>query len=70
MKLLIVAFLACFALASCKSKTADQPAEAGPNAELATLLEKYYEDYLELFPLDATAIGDKRYNDRLPISFT
>jgi uncharacterized protein (DUF885 family) len=70
MKLLIVAFLACIALASCKSKTADQPGEARPNAELATLLEKYYEDYLELFPLDATAIGDTRYNDRLPISFT
>ena len=30
------------------------------------ILDNYYEDRLKLFPLDATSIGDNRYNDLLP----
>lgn len=30
------------------------------------MLENYYEDRLPLFPLEATAIADSRYNDQLP----
>ena len=40
------------------------------NKELATMLDKYYEERLQLFPLEATAIGDTRYNDLLPVDFT
>lgn len=40
------------------------------NKELYTVLNNYYEDRLKLFPLEATAIGDNRYNDLLPIDFT
>jgi uncharacterized protein (DUF885 family) len=34
------------------------------------LLERYFEDGLQLSPLTATAIGDDRYNDRFPNSLS
>lgn len=40
------------------------------NKELSSLFENYYEEKLKLFPLEATAIGDNRYNHLLPIDFT
>jgi uncharacterized protein (DUF885 family) len=40
------------------------------NKEISTLFNNYYEERLKLFPLEATAIGDKRYNDLLPVDFT
>jgi uncharacterized protein (DUF885 family) len=40
------------------------------NTELSALFADYYEDYLKLFPLSATSIGDNRYNDLLPLEFT
>jgi uncharacterized protein (DUF885 family) len=40
----------------------------GAHAELGTLLDRYFEELLELNPLLATYIGDNRYNDRLPNS--
>ncbi|RDV15878.1 DUF885 domain-containing protein [Pontibacter diazotrophicus] len=33
---------------------------------LGQLFENYYEERLKLFPLEATAIADNRYNDQLP----
>ena len=39
-------------------------AEAGQR--LDAMFERYFEEYLELNPLDATQLGDNRYNDRLP----
>lgn len=36
------------------------------NGFLDTLLNNYYEERLKLFPLEATAIADDRYNDQLP----
>ena len=35
--------------------------------QLATLLNNYWEERMQLFPLEATANGDNRYNDRLTI---
>ena len=46
----------------------DQPAAASP--AINTLFDQYYEERLQLFPLEATANGDNRYNDRLNIDFT
>ncbi len=40
------------------------------NKELNTLLDTYYEERLQLFPIEATAIGDIRYNDLLPLDIT
>ncbi|WP_237144764.1 DUF885 domain-containing protein [Pontibacter pamirensis] len=38
--------------------------QAGQN--LSQLFENYFEERLKLFPLEATAIADARYNDQLP----
>ncbi|WP_377163997.1 DUF885 family protein [Mucilaginibacter terrae] len=46
-------------MAACK-----QAKESNPN--FGKLLESYYEDRLVLYPFEATAIGDNRYNDKLP----
>src|SRR4051812_44904708 len=34
--------------------------------DIKKLLDTYYEERLPLFPLEATAIADNRYNDKLP----
>src|SRR6478735_9703722 len=36
------------------------------NKALRQLFDNYYEERLKLFPLEATSIGDNRYNDLLP----
>jgi uncharacterized protein (DUF885 family) len=53
---------------SCKLSNTNPGREA--NKELSVLFNNYYEDRLKFFPLEATAIGDNRYNDRLPVDFT
>ena len=40
------------------------------NSELAALFNNYWEGRMKLFPLEATAIGDNRYNNLLPVDFT
>jgi hypothetical protein len=37
------------------------------DAALQQVFEDYHERFLILFPLEATAFGDSRYNDLLPI---
>ena len=64
-------------LAGCVTESPAPPAAQAPptavpvpgaHAELGTLLDRYFEELLELNPLLATYIGDNRYNDRLPNS--
>ena len=55
-------------LAACKLSNSNQTME--DNKELTVLLDKYYEERLQLFPLEATLTGDNRYNDKLYIDFT
>ena len=40
------------------------------NKELSSLFTAFAEDTYKLFPLLATAVGDQRYNDQLPVTFT
>ena len=40
------------------------------NSELSVLLEKYYDERMQLFPLEATVSGDNRFNNLLPVDFT
>ena len=47
--------------------TVASAATVSADAELARLVNRYYEAYLQLNPLAATYIGDARYNDRLAI---
>ena len=55
-------------LAACKLSNTNQTME--DNKELSVLLDKYYEERLQIFPVEATINGDNRYNDKLYIDFT
>lgn len=61
----------CWLAALCTMAVA-QPTAVDPDAEkqLATLFSDYHEQYLTLFPLEATAFGDMRYNDQMPIEIS
>jgi uncharacterized protein (DUF885 family) len=57
-----------FALA-CKQKPA-QPNQDELSKNMNKLFENYYEERLQLYPLEATAIADNRYNDLLPVDIS
>jgi len=40
------------------------------NKEFANLLDKYYDERMHMFPLEATINGDNRFNNLLPADFT
>ncbi len=65
-KMLFIAFAVL--AASCKLSNTNPGEEA--NKELSALFQNYYDERLKLFPLEATAIGDNRYNDLLPVDFS
>lgn len=52
------------------SHTKAQTSEIDTNKKFAALLDSYYEEGLKLNPVNATFIGDNRYNDLLPVDFT
>ncbi len=64
----IICFLFVIVLASCKLSSTNQHNE--DNKDLAALLEKYYDERMQLFPLEATVNGDNRFNNLLPADFT
>ncbi|QDP85254.1 DUF885 domain-containing protein [Chryseobacterium sp. SNU WT5] len=51
---------------SCKKS--DSPLTKETPIEIDFIASDYYEQYLKLYPLEATAQGDVRYNDQLPIN--
>lgn len=51
---------------SCKKK--DSPLTKVTPTDLDSIAANYYEQYLKLHPFEATAQGDNRYNDLLPIN--
>jgi uncharacterized protein (DUF885 family) len=67
MKNLILAILICVtALQSCKHKSANE-AYLPP---VKSVFTNYYEERLQLYPLEATINGDNRYNDRMSDELT
>jgi uncharacterized protein (DUF885 family) len=64
----ILLFLFVIAWASCKLSNTNQHNE--DNKELAALFEKYYDERMQLFPMEATVNGDNRFNNLLPADFT
>lgn len=68
MKLIVIAFLFMISFSACKSD--DKPEQQTDNKRLSALFEQYQEETLKLYPLNATGIGDIRYNDLLSIDFT
>jgi len=67
MEKIIYLFLIIFTL-SCNSNKHSQ--QISSNAELTATLESYYNERMELFPMEATYNGDTSYNDLLPSAFT
>lgn len=59
-----------FVMLSCTSATREEAASgaatAGPGESFHALLENYFEERLQLYPFEATAIADSRYDDQLP----
>jgi len=62
------------ALAACGPSSGPDSAvpatDADASAALHEVFERYFEDYLALNPMVATALGDDRYDDRLAITFS
>ncbi len=54
--------------AACKLSNENQTRE--DNKELSVLLDKYYEERLGFFPVEATLTGDSRFNDKMYVDFT
>ncbi len=61
--LLLFTGLACY-FPSCRQEEKKQPI-AGTDS-ISTLFERYFDERMQLFPLEATQNGDNRYNDQLP----
>lgn len=61
-------FLAVTAAAIMSCKKTDYPLTRETPAEIDSIAANYYENYLKLYPLEATAQGDLRYNDQLPVN--
>ena len=55
-----------FATVSCKNTPAANNTDNGK--QLASLLDSYWQERMQLFPTEATGNGDNRYNDKLTIT--
>ncbi len=60
-------FIYIFMIACNQTANNTDPATAG---SFAALLNAYWEERMQLFPLEATGYGDNRYNDKLYADFT
>jgi uncharacterized protein (DUF885 family) len=67
---IIYLLIAVFITGSCTTNSKKSVASAAPNPALATMLEQYYNERMQLLPLEATANGDTLYNNLLPADFT
>lgn len=62
----VLAAATAFILFGCKKS--DSPLAKVTPVDIQSIAANYYEQYLKLYPLEATAQGDDRYNDLLPIN--
>lgn len=63
MKKLTIALLILLTVNACKQST---KSSTEANKDFTAMCEQYYQEGLKLNPLNATYIGDERYNDLLP----
>lgn len=66
MKTLPYILLSFVIMQACNAPKNETGANAEQVAALESLMADYHEDYLKMFPIEATLSGDKRYNDTLP----
>lgn len=57
-------------IASCGQNKKPEAADSGNSANLNQLLDRYYDERLKYFPVEATQINDQRYNDTLPVDIS
>jgi len=69
LRLLVVAGLMALLACNNSSQTNSGGGENG-NKQVARLFEEYWEERMQLFPLEATQNGDNRYNDRLNLDIS
>lgn len=62
---IVVCFISCKTVSTVKTDNS-----AASQTRLTLMLEKYYEERLQFAPLEATIIGDNRYNHLLTLDFT
>ena len=62
MRVILILTVAAIGLGSCRHNIYSEKMTV-----INDLLERYYEERLSYFPLEATTIGDERYNDQLPV---
>ena len=60
MKYLVLICFTAFAAAGCK--LSNNNSNGADNKELAALFDKYYQERMQLLPLEATANGDNRFS--------
>lgn len=65
MKKTVLYIFAAAILAACNQPKTNSSSKTD-NPELAKVFDNYFEESLKLYPLNATGIGDNRYNDQLP----
>jgi len=70
MKKIILLVLSIIAFQGCKDEKKDPTEGVERNISFDLMLEKYAEENLKLYPLNATSQGDARYNDLLPNSLS
>ncbi len=63
----LVLFICVFV--SCNNKQGESGAK-GNNPDIDKIFDNYWEERMQLFPLEATANGDNRYNDKLTITIS
>lgn len=65
-------FIAMVILTACNQTTTptSESVPFGTNTSLNRMFDDYYEERLQYFPFEATAIGDNRYNDQFPIDIS
>ena len=66
MRLLSLSLFCLLLLFGCAEDEPEQAVDPAASEAFATILENYQEGRLQLSPLEATFLGDPRYNDRLP----
>lgn len=59
-------FLTLTILLACKPSAKQESADAPTKKSFNDFLEAYFDERLQLYPLEATQVGDNRYNDLLP----
>lgn len=70
MKRLTLFSLVLLSFAACNRGEKQTTQNAGPDTAFASMLKKYYDERMALYPLEATMNGDTRFNNLLPADFT